>query len=448
MAKKLITFVGIGPYKDCIYTLGDQKITTRYIQKALCDTVCKDWGEEDSVVVFLTKNAKDKNWKSEGVDGLLKVELEKIPMKLEEVDIPDGKDEKQIWEIFDKMVEHVDAGDEIVFDITHAFRSLPMLTMVVLNYLKVIKDITLLGIYYGAFTPQPKQAEDVLQEAPIINLSSFNELLEWTQSVNTFVKYGNSEAIKDTFYKFNRSKLGAGDRHIQQSRYFIDRLYDFTSTIYTCRGKKDSDDKRKGSKNTIGRAYNLMKSQLESEIESVENKKKLLVPLYQMIMDRTKDFENGNNLGIGLATIQWCIDNKLTEQGYTALDETIKTYVCIKYGLDDEDRYDREKIAQKAIMRKAHEYVAKKGVQESLPDDIKEKITRIENDLDKNLATMSNTVAKHRNDINHFGFSKESMDYDKLNKKLEASYKQFKAIVDNDKDVSTKEVSAEDGKQE
>ena len=55
------------------------------------------------------------------------------------VNIPDGLKQNEIWEIFDKIVENIDAGDEIYFDMTHSFRFLPMLAITVLNYSRVIK---------------------------------------------------------------------------------------------------------------------------------------------------------------------------------------------------------------------------------------------------------------------------------------------------------------------
>jgi CRISPR-associated DxTHG motif protein len=43
------------------------------------------------------------------------------------VDIPEGRSEQELWEIFDRVASAVDEGDTILLDITHAFRSIPMI---------------------------------------------------------------------------------------------------------------------------------------------------------------------------------------------------------------------------------------------------------------------------------------------------------------------------------
>jgi len=55
------------------------------------------------------------------------------------VDIPDGKDEDELWKIFSIIVDEVQPGDEILFDITHGFRSLPFIAFLTVAYLKEVK---------------------------------------------------------------------------------------------------------------------------------------------------------------------------------------------------------------------------------------------------------------------------------------------------------------------
>ena len=75
----------------------------------------------------------------------------KLPCPVTRVEIPEGKSEAEIWEIFNIVFGSLEREDEVVFDITHAFRSIPMLAIVILNYAKMMKKVTLSGIYYGAF---------------------------------------------------------------------------------------------------------------------------------------------------------------------------------------------------------------------------------------------------------------------------------------------------------
>ncbi len=74
--------------------------------------------------------------------------LEAISVRasISNVDIPMGASEQEIWNIFNIVLDQIRENDFVVFDITHAFRSIPMLAIVILNYAKVIKNIRLTGI--------------------------------------------------------------------------------------------------------------------------------------------------------------------------------------------------------------------------------------------------------------------------------------------------------------
>jgi len=64
-------------------------------------------------------------------------------------EIPDGKDTDEIWEIFDIIYNALEEDDNIYIDITHSFRYLPMLLLVLLNYAKYLKNIKIKQITYG-----------------------------------------------------------------------------------------------------------------------------------------------------------------------------------------------------------------------------------------------------------------------------------------------------------
>lgn len=52
--------------------------------------------------------------------------------------IPEGRNEQEMWEIFQKVYGQMHEGDELYIDLTHAFRYLPMLVLVLSNYAKLI----------------------------------------------------------------------------------------------------------------------------------------------------------------------------------------------------------------------------------------------------------------------------------------------------------------------
>jgi CRISPR-associated Csx2 family protein len=85
-----------------------------------------------------------------------------------------------------KIEELINDGDEVYLDITHSFRSLPLLIMNVLNYLKDVskKNFEIKGISYGML--------DIMREnngiAPIVQLDVISELHENIKATNTFTE--------------------------------------------------------------------------------------------------------------------------------------------------------------------------------------------------------------------------------------------------------------------
>lgn len=83
-------------------------------------------------------------------------------------------------------------GDEIIFDITHCFRSLPLFIMQLILYLKQIESpkVTISHIYYGML--------DVMKElgyAPIVDLGGIVNLSDWISGAYSFKMTGSAKKI-------------------------------------------------------------------------------------------------------------------------------------------------------------------------------------------------------------------------------------------------------------
>lgn len=179
----LVTSVGVGRYEEVTYRLeGFPPRKCRILPEALAD-----WLKPDLTLVLLTSEAKKhKNWNE------LEDALKKDKRSFEPVDIPDGKDKDELWKIFDELKEHLKPGDRVVLDITHAFRSLPVLTLLALTYLRVATGIVLERILYGAF-----EARDEAGEAPVFDLTPFVSLLQWSAAVSLFRQTGECGPLAD-----------------------------------------------------------------------------------------------------------------------------------------------------------------------------------------------------------------------------------------------------------
>ena len=113
-----------------------------------------------------------------------------------------GVTEEEISEnisIILKLSGQFSSGDEVIVDITHSFRSLPMLIMNLLIYMKNVgrKKINISHIYYGMLEIAREKGY-----APIIDLRKISELSDWITGAYSFSQYGNAykvaELLQDT----------------------------------------------------------------------------------------------------------------------------------------------------------------------------------------------------------------------------------------------------------
>ncbi|WP_240912570.1 TIGR02221 family CRISPR-associated protein [Thermococcus sp. LS2] len=189
---KLLSFIGFGDYKETTYLYGDKAVRTEYIQEALTKIF-----HPSEVIIFATKEAYQKHGEN------LKKRLKNVHF----VHIETPKTQDDIWDLFERIVDSVDYGDEIILDITHAFRHIPFMSFLVMLYLQEVKNVKIRGIYYGAFEAKTEKG------APIFDLSGLLDLADWLYGVRDLRKYGRGEGIYTSirnmnarFYKTNTQK--------------------------------------------------------------------------------------------------------------------------------------------------------------------------------------------------------------------------------------------------
>lgn len=167
LRKVFLSVLGTGPYLKTKYFFNNDQTTafeTNFIQEASIRYFCKDWGKNDIIYILTTNDATRINWdhpahktndrvseKYDGLSEVMKRIQEELKLNYEKIDIPDGNTEDEIWEIFNIVYNLLEDGDQLYIDITHSFRSLPMLITVLINYAKRLKDIEVKSITYGNY---------------------------------------------------------------------------------------------------------------------------------------------------------------------------------------------------------------------------------------------------------------------------------------------------------
>lgn len=180
MSTKLLTFLGLGDYKETIYRWGQREYRTHLFPEALAK-----WLEPAEILVLLTPEAKDgQHWKD------LQQRLSELHLAPPQpIDIPSGKSEKELWEIFTILSGCLDGQLPVVFDITHGFRSLPILALLVTAYLRVVYGVEFKYILYGAFEAK-NDRKNPEEPVPVFDLTPFAALLDWTAATDKFLKTG------------------------------------------------------------------------------------------------------------------------------------------------------------------------------------------------------------------------------------------------------------------
>ncbi|MDI6893165.1 MAG: TM1812 family CRISPR-associated protein [Bacillota bacterium] len=114
---KLVATIGAGKYEVATYILQENSYETRYCPLAIAGLL-----RPSVVLLVMTEQAQAKHG-----EGLAQG-LEELGVPFREVLIPNGATWEEMWEPFRILVEQVEPGDEVAFDITHGFRHLPLLS--------------------------------------------------------------------------------------------------------------------------------------------------------------------------------------------------------------------------------------------------------------------------------------------------------------------------------
>lgn len=296
------------------------------------------------------------------------------------VRIPEGKNSRELNEIFECIYRELSDGEIVYFDFTHGLRNLPMQALAVVNYAKVLKKIQVGGLYYGAYELGTGKGDS--RRAPLLNITYCSEVLDWTSAAESFVKTGSSNQIKSLFDqaqdKDKETDMETDMETVEinaKYQYIMDRLYDLTNCLETSRGKilypvfvgkknkkgeigEINTEKTQGTTNSIYAAYKYFEkgyAELENNSDSEKYKKPLIDYVYKdvkilgskLFLKRKgePDFEMIYTAQ-GMAAVKWAIKKKLIQQGYTALNETLVSYVCELYGARISNYADRRDVLQ------------------------------------------------------------------------------------------------------
>lgn len=311
--KVLIAFLGRAKYEDTIYNLNGN----RYSEKLAFMAIHKHFSPIDRTYILGTSES---SWEL----------VKDIPYK--SIEIPYGKKEEEFWKIFDILKKSIDIKDShVIFDFTHGFRVLPFFGVIFVRLMQYIEPTASpFNIFYGSYEPGQK-------ETPIVDLSSFIELLDWIDAVNAFIKYGEADALASKVgYEYNkayRENLPEKPKIIGTFYRRLDKVSKILHLTYTPLLMPESRE---------------LSDVIESN-ELQDEAERFVKPL-GLILERLKEFttrfEKKRTWESHLEVAKFYAENNRLTQALLVLRETIISYLCEKQGIDLYNIDLREDIAR------------------------------------------------------------------------------------------------------
>ncbi len=340
MRKVFISFLGTNNYVQCKYIFnGESSKPVRFVQEALVASLCKDWTEKDRIFIFYTSKemtgeygSKELNWLDNGQQRItddserigLKHRLEDLKNNgirpiVEDYGIVAGFSEVEIWNIFDTVYSKLEPGDEIYFDVTHAFRSIPLFSIVLFNYAKFMKQTKLMSIMYGAFEklgPAYKVKEMPVEErlAPVIDLTNIARLQEYNQIASSLKDFGRVKMLHEAIDANVETSTVITVRYLSES---ISELDQYIETI---------DLKAIKSGKFICKFRNNYKN-----VRKKGNLSKPILKILEELNKETEDFVEKNDFRNIEAAINWTIKHDMLMQTYPLVAEYIILRFTEKY---------------------------------------------------------------------------------------------------------------------
>ncbi|HDQ13641.1 MAG TPA: TIGR02221 family CRISPR-associated protein, partial [Sediminispirochaeta sp.] len=416
MGNLFLSFLGTSEYLPCNYVYKEKKAKdVQFVQEGLLSILLDKFssGKENRVVIFLTDAAREKNWETRNDDEGLYQRLLKIErnLKIEAVRIPEGNSEKGIWEIFKIVFDQIHDEDGIYLDVTHGFRSLPMLAMVLLNYARFLKGIKVKGIYYGAF--ESLGAYQVVKNlnleernVPIFDLTPFHTLQRWSGAVENFEVFGDTQTISSLlFSKLNQiiKSTDKPDKKAFDEKDFAKGFGKVGNLYSTVRGKQ----LYKGDEH----------NRLKQQIEKVSQQKLYnypLSPLLNRVQEQLSPYKM-NSLRNCFLGVGWCLEHGYIQQGITLLQETIISAILDDIGEDWSDEsntkvkiIEKRRLALSGFIKRWNKDGVILGEEREAEyfsvdaNTLKEKLQM--SAVFEHMAPIYEGLRDHRNNINHAGY--------------------------------------------
>jgi CRISPR-associated DxTHG motif protein len=188
-----MSFLGTGDYHETIYEYKNRlSSTTKFIQTAEFELLGKDC--PNYAYILVTQQSKSMHF-ADLTDELAQFGVIPNAIKIDEDMSSEGQ-----WKWFETILEVIHSQDQLIIDLTHGYRSVPIIFSAALNFLQKTRNVELLHVFYGAYE-QRKECP------PIIDMRKFYDINIWTDGVNRLTEEADARPLALAAQKSHAQQL-------------------------------------------------------------------------------------------------------------------------------------------------------------------------------------------------------------------------------------------------
>ncbi|MFP4037647.1 MAG: TIGR02221 family CRISPR-associated protein [Desulfobacteraceae bacterium] len=320
MRRLYMSFLGLGSYKEdkgiyeydpTVYQLhGRSSTRTKFVQVAEIELLGP--GRFDTILVVTTDKSYGTHFEA------LRQQLEALgSTEVISVRIPESMEPQDQWIWFERILAHIEPGDELTVDITHGYRSIPIVFSAAINFLQKARGVILNAVYYGAYDKDRSLA-------PIVNMKDFFAINEWAEGVSRLVEDADIRKIaevSETTPDFQVGELNDDE--------LIKALNDLTNAI------RNVDVNNVGEK--AGTAIELVKRKRTSASLTGRMLLGLVLDKFAGLVSSvpaTQQYYKKAYFLVQLELIRMLLEHKLYMQAYTVMRELIAAIGVLEVAKD------------------------------------------------------------------------------------------------------------------
>ena len=410
---KVISFLGTANYSETTFAWQEKQHTTRFFPVAVAHFI-----QPQTLLVCATPTVQ-------AHPNLVELghHLDQMGIAWQVVPIPEGHSETDLWQIFDRLTEAVENDETVIFDVTHSFRSLPMLAFLAVAYLQAAKRVHVQRVLYGAWEARDK-ASDI---SPVFDLTPFVRLLDWLTATSRFVETGDGYALaqllkggmpsgpqmgSDMKARALGNNLKLGAKSIEDISLAL-RLSRPIEAMQAAAQLGTSLNQALPDIVQTARPFAVLAEQVTKEYG-------------QFALALPKDTaQQENSLRLQLKMIKWYVERRQVVQAATLAREWVVSILAVHFGapmIDEKGRKPVEEALNNALEKRK---TKPRHIKSGIYDAEIEKISFV-----GDLCSLWSEMTALRNDIAHVGMRVKPQSAADLQRKVTALYPRLESLAE------------------